>query len=208
MLWVSFTGGELWLEDDGISRDDEAAVERKYGGRILVGKTVDVKNQFFSFSPKRAHGPQPWSGTRWTITAFTPRGSDQLSESDRSFLIDIGLPMHVSSSSECRETEHSVQNKVFSEYALGHVEGNENSVSDIDVGHLRAQHASLRRLIADQEQYLIAEVSLPEVFEGGATSEWLQRSRGNRTTAGAVFAACRFVVKNTTRSYCTGGWGQ
>ncbi|CAE7283226.1 RE2 [Symbiodinium sp. CCMP2592] len=32
-------------------------------------------------------------------------------------------------------------------------------------------------LIADQEQYLIAEVSLPEVFEGSATSEWLQHSR-------------------------------
>ena len=73
--------------------------------------------------------------------------------------------------------EHSVQDKVFVENAVGDVEGDESSVSDIDAGHLRAQHASLRRLIADQEQYLIAEVSLPEVFEGSATSEWLRRSR-------------------------------
>ncbi|CAE7232618.1 GIP [Symbiodinium sp. CCMP2592] len=172
-----FTGGELWVQDDGISREDQSAVERKYGDRSLVGKTVDIKNQFFSFSPQQAHGPQPWSGTRWTITAFTPRGSDQLCDVDRSFLLDIGFPMRASSSSDCRQTEHLVQDKVFVENAFGDVGGDENSVSDVDIGHLRSQHASLRRLIADQEQYLIAEVSLPEVFEGSATSEWLQHSR-------------------------------
>ncbi|CAE7779652.1 RE1 [Symbiodinium sp. CCMP2456] len=81
----SYSKGELWVEDPDV-RLEEKVVQRLPDGREVEGRNLEIRHQLSYFNGKAWHGPQPWTGNRITLTAYTSRGVNHLTEEQRGLL--------------------------------------------------------------------------------------------------------------------------
>ena len=82
--------GELWVEDPDVGEKDKV-IQRLPDGRRIEGRDLDIHHQFRCFNGKAWHGPQAWTGNRITLTAYTSRGVNQLTENQRDELRVLGF---------------------------------------------------------------------------------------------------------------------
>ncbi|CAE7767551.1 unnamed protein product [Symbiodinium sp. CCMP2592] len=100
----SYQGGSVWVE-----RKDDFPVFRREGvaggkskcvkvtGVLEVnGRVYDTHDRMLSFHPKLWHQAQPWTGDRWTITAYTIRDVDGLSWEKSKSLMSLGFQLNSS----------------------------------------------------------------------------------------------------------------
>ena len=94
-----FTGGSLWIEQKSPSVSVDCPgrgrlVSRKTPhGLWLSGKLHPTRHRVVTFSPKLWHGVQGWQGKRVSVTAYTIRNLEALSESDQHQLMCWGFPI-------------------------------------------------------------------------------------------------------------------
>ena len=71
-----FSNGELWvaLHDGENTGDKKLHFRTDPQGRELPGYLVDTKEKPYALDPFRQHATQPWSGTRWVLSAYPTRG--------------------------------------------------------------------------------------------------------------------------------------
>ncbi|CAE6931894.1 unnamed protein product, partial [Symbiodinium sp. CCMP2592] len=100
----SYHGGSVWVE-----RKDDTPVFRREGvaggkskcvkvtgGLEVNGRVYDTHDRMLSFHPKLWHQAQPWTGDRWTITAYTIRDVDGLSWEKSKSLMSLGFQLNSS----------------------------------------------------------------------------------------------------------------
>ena len=63
-----YVGGKLWVEDGhgAVSRQVRPGVWKR-------GSLHSIKGKMLTFNPRAVRGPEPWTGRRWTITAYETR---------------------------------------------------------------------------------------------------------------------------------------
>ena len=83
-----FQAGQLWLQDD---THGTVQLSHPQTGEIVWGVQVSTRDRGFSFCPSVLHGTMPWTGDRWAVTAFTPRGLQKLEVSDQRQLLHWGF---------------------------------------------------------------------------------------------------------------------
>ena len=83
-----FSGGEMWIEDE-----DGTIIKTDANGKNYSGKLVNTKEAPYVFDPKAKHCTEDWSGTRWTLIFFTPRGYSGCGPTDRDRLRDLRFPL-------------------------------------------------------------------------------------------------------------------
>ena len=88
----TYTQGELWVEDPDVG-EKERVVQNLPDGRRIEGQNLNIRHRFQRFNGKAWHGPQDWTGNRITLTAYTSRGVNHLSEAQRSTLRGQGFPL-------------------------------------------------------------------------------------------------------------------
>ena len=91
----TFQAGQLWLQDD---IHGTVQLSHPQTGEIVWGVQVSTRDRGFSFCPSVLHGTMPWTGDRWAVTAFTPRGLHKLEVSDQRQLLHWGFPWSASAS--------------------------------------------------------------------------------------------------------------
>ena len=84
--------GALWVEDPDVISEDRV-IQVLPDGRRVAGRELNIHHQFQYFNGKAWHGPQPWSGNRITLTAFTSRGVNHLTEKQRDALRGRGFKL-------------------------------------------------------------------------------------------------------------------
>ena len=88
-----FKDGALWLElregdpDPGLPLVWRA----KPNGARVPGVKVDTRHKPTQISPKRYHCSLPWTGDRYVVTAFTPRGGDAIPKEESKVLRQHGF---------------------------------------------------------------------------------------------------------------------
>ena len=95
-----FTKGALWIEDPS---GDEARTFDDVAGR-LRGRCVDTHGQLFSFDARTRHCVEEWSGTRWSVTAYTCRRLEDFAKADLKILLELGFPLPEFTPSRLLET--------------------------------------------------------------------------------------------------------
>ena len=78
-----YHGGQIWIED----KDRRQICP----GKWLQGRLHDIKERVLGFNPRAFHGPEPWTGRRWTITAYQTRSVKKLDGSRRVELRGLGF---------------------------------------------------------------------------------------------------------------------
>ncbi|CAE7403604.1 unnamed protein product [Symbiodinium sp. CCMP2592] len=100
----SYQGGSVWVErkDDfpvfrreGVAGGKSKCV-KVTGGLEVDGRVYDTHDRMLSFHPKLWHQAQPWTGDRWTITAYTIRDVDGLSWEQSRSLMSLGFQLNSS----------------------------------------------------------------------------------------------------------------
>ena len=82
----SFSGGRLWIEDP------LGEVHRQVRpGLWKRGKLHSIKGKMVTFNPRAIHGPEPWTGSRWTVTAYETRSVRKIQSALRPELKDLGF---------------------------------------------------------------------------------------------------------------------
>ena len=76
----SYTGGELWLADEG-------------NQEVAQGHKENTHHRIVEFCPDTWHGTCPWEGNRVVLTVYTVRSSDELDETVRKELRALGFPV-------------------------------------------------------------------------------------------------------------------
>ena len=84
-----FTGGKLWVEDS--SGRDSREVRP---GKTVPGRLIPHRRKMVCFDPRLCHGVEPWSGTRWSITAFQTRSSVDLNSTRVQEFKDFGFELN------------------------------------------------------------------------------------------------------------------
>ena len=82
-----YQGGPVWvesMEEFPIFRREGLAggkpkIIKVTGGKEVSGKVYDTHDRLLSFHPRLWHQVQPWTGDRWSLTAYTIRETDILS---------------------------------------------------------------------------------------------------------------------------------
>ena len=91
-----FSGGRLWLEHDQQSEvvDIDKSIEVKLSdGNPAKGKVLNTRENMISFCPKTRHAVEQWEGDRYSIVAYTTRGIQELSRTERDVLRTFGFPL-------------------------------------------------------------------------------------------------------------------
>ena len=89
-----FVGGGLWLEGPPAENKDVRLCRRRLqDGSMRVGHIVETKDQFVTFSPKRLHATQTWTGCRIGISAYSTRSLSTMEVEDRKLLTALGFPL-------------------------------------------------------------------------------------------------------------------
>ena len=84
-----YKGGELWIETPGNQGIKGVTREVAPGSTPICGRVQATRHQLVKFLPKLWHGPEPWEGTRISVT----RGHKHLLPSDRDFLHSLGFDL-------------------------------------------------------------------------------------------------------------------
>ena len=87
-----YKGGSLWVET---ASDFQGGIKhyRQVGENKLAGHLHNCKETLLCFSPDLHHGPEPWTGDRWSINAYTSRGITSLSQSELDQLRSLKFPL-------------------------------------------------------------------------------------------------------------------
>ncbi|CAE7674118.1 unnamed protein product [Symbiodinium sp. CCMP2592] len=100
----SYQGGSVWVEQkddfpifrrEGVAGGKSKCV-KVTGGLEVNGRVYDTHDRMLSFHPKLWHQAQPWTGDRWTITAYTIRDVDGLSWEKSKSLMSLGFQLNSS----------------------------------------------------------------------------------------------------------------
>ncbi|CAE7301823.1 unnamed protein product [Symbiodinium sp. CCMP2592] len=100
----SYQGGSVWVERkdnfpvfrrEGVAGGKSKCV-KVTGGLEVDGRVYDTHDRMLSFHPKLWHQAQPWTGDRWTITAYTIRDVDGLSWEHSKSLMSLGFQLNSS----------------------------------------------------------------------------------------------------------------
>ncbi|CAE7214247.1 GIP [Symbiodinium natans] len=78
-LWVEESGGGVWRQ--------------RPNGEPVEGIILDTNKKFAVFDPKKHHAGEPWKGNKWTLVAYTTRSINEISPSERNFLVKQGFPV-------------------------------------------------------------------------------------------------------------------
>ena len=83
-----FKGGDLWVEDP------EGTIHKKLkSGAHVAGKVMKHQGRLNVFDPKKYHAVEKYEGERWSITAFTTRSSQGLSQGQQDHLESFGFSL-------------------------------------------------------------------------------------------------------------------
>lgn len=77
-------------------------------GQTVWGARVSTWDKGLSFCPHVLHGTLPWTGDRWAITAFTPKGLTALDATSRRLLLHWGFPWCPHTSASDTQTLHQL----------------------------------------------------------------------------------------------------
>ena len=80
-----FKGGELWEEDPG------GQVMKEIKGAKVPGRLRKHHGKLNVFNPRKLHSVEPWTGERWSITAFQTRSAGKLSQEQEELLAKFGF---------------------------------------------------------------------------------------------------------------------
>ena len=86
----SYVGGSLWCHEELVKKD---VAWVKAHGHWLPGTNLPTHHNLVTFDPRRLHQPQPWEGTRFTITAYTVGCLGNCKGQDRDLLQALGFPL-------------------------------------------------------------------------------------------------------------------
>ncbi|CAE7594010.1 unnamed protein product [Symbiodinium natans] len=87
-----FTGGELWIHDDTIRKDEPGCINKiAPTGAKLGGRLRRSKSKVISFDPKTFHCVTPWKGERWSITGYVNRAVHRLDSHQLEKLKSLGF---------------------------------------------------------------------------------------------------------------------
>ena len=97
-----YQGGSVWVESKEefpiFRREDLAGGKPKIikvtGGKEVSGKVYDTHDRLLSFHPRLWHQVQPWTGDRWSLTAYTIRETDILSWEQSKLLMSHGFQIN------------------------------------------------------------------------------------------------------------------
>ncbi|CAE7949087.1 TY5A, partial [Symbiodinium sp. KB8] len=84
----SHKGGRTWVETD---RADAHTVNKIHKGNTYPGYVVDSRHNLVSFAPDRLHSTEPFTGDRWSLTAYTSRSVSYATEADKAKLDRLGF---------------------------------------------------------------------------------------------------------------------
>ena len=99
-----FKDGELWFADPLVPSED-AIVRVGPNGKRLKGRAVSTLNKAIIFDPRKLHCVLPFTGTRFSIVAYTSRSQDALQDQELNSLKTLGfrLPPRAASGASARE---------------------------------------------------------------------------------------------------------
>ena len=92
----SFSKGRLWLENDStaqVATSDGIENVKLSDGVEAVGKVISTHENMTQFCPKTRHAVEEWEGDRFSIVAYTTRGIQELSRTERDVLRTFGFPL-------------------------------------------------------------------------------------------------------------------
>ena len=95
-----FQGGRVWVEDSPLQvlhgRDEapkDPYILKLPNGDSVKGGWYDTYKSPVTFPGHLRHLVEDWEGERFAITAYTPRGRDELSINERDLLRSFGFPV-------------------------------------------------------------------------------------------------------------------
>ena len=80
-----FKGGELWEEDPA------GLVVKEIKGVKVPGRLRKHHGKLTIFDPRKFHSVEPWTGERWSITAFQTRSAAKLGREQEELLAKFGF---------------------------------------------------------------------------------------------------------------------
>ena len=92
----SFSKGRLWLENDSptqVAVTDGIEKVKLSDGVEAIGKVISTHENMTQFCPKTRHAVEEWEGDRFSIVAYTTRGIQELSRTERDVLRTFGFPL-------------------------------------------------------------------------------------------------------------------
>ena len=95
-------------EADGIDEDIEVKLS---DGNIALGKVLNTRESMASFCPKTRHAGEHCEGDRYSIVAYTTRGIQELSRTDRDVLRTFGFPLGKHEGSDRADREFHLRPK-------------------------------------------------------------------------------------------------
>ena len=166
-----YEGGGLWLEQPGggVWRRGPHADE-------VEGIVIDNKDQLCEFDPRLRHASQPWTGNRWSITAYTARSFPDATKAERRTLKELGFA--TPSRAEIRAMRTTVEQ--------------ENALHETREAPLRSQRKKVRRKAAALSVLLATAIS---VFTGVCCDTLPERMSPSNALleVGGISATCRLA---------------
>ena len=92
----NYEGGKLWVKDDRGDTPKTLNAVRGWAdleGEEVMGKTIDIKNNWTKFDGNLPHEAEPFSGTRISLVFFTVKGFRTMLDTDRKTLTDFEFPL-------------------------------------------------------------------------------------------------------------------
>ena len=81
-----FQGGEVWVEEEG-----GPSLRQVRPGRWVAGRCHRTHHHLTEFDPKAFHGIEPYRGSRWSVTVYQTRSSQNLQALEQATLGDLGF---------------------------------------------------------------------------------------------------------------------
>ena len=94
-----YAGGRLWLESSPAAQVQQHGEQplvhdlTDKDGKKVSGYLVSTKERMYEFDPKQRHGVEEFEGERFSITCYTPRGSEHMSWQEKDLLRTFGFPV-------------------------------------------------------------------------------------------------------------------
>ncbi|CAE7698950.1 RE1 [Symbiodinium sp. CCMP2592] len=91
-----YNGGRLWLQSDPDAKVDGPSDFQNVklsDGTEAIGEVVNTREHMTNFCPKTRHAVEEWEGDRCSIVAYTTRGVQHLSRTERDVLRTFGFPL-------------------------------------------------------------------------------------------------------------------
>ena len=83
--------GRLWVQEDPNGTSQKRVAQVLPNGERAGGEYHEIRHKVLAFNPKAWHGPEEWSGERYTLTGYVSRGAKHLASGDREQLQSLGF---------------------------------------------------------------------------------------------------------------------